>query len=736
MKTVTGAKALLGNRYRLESEVARGAIGAVWRAYDTQANEWVAVKVLRREAAEVPELKDGFLGEAELLAGLEHPSVIRVKNLITDKGVLAIAMELVNGPDLRRRLRADGPLPPAVAAEVLAYVHANGIVHGDVKPGNLLVPTDGGPVKLADFGVARRLDRPAGPTHATPEYVSPEVVAGTTPSPSADVYALGVVLFELICGRSPYRGGSPNEVLRRHADCVAVPPPGMPAALWPVIEACMEIDPRMRPTAASIVGRLRAAEGALDGFEPLPRLPGEAVTFWQRSAELTAPVSAPVRRVDWVPLPTAPTSPGAASAALMMAVPIGELPTEPHGVADLATAPLGLDLYVEPATAPIDADDAPATPPVAVDGDPAAPPVAVDEDPTAPPVAVDVVPATAPVAVDDAPATAPVDVDGDLATTLLGVGGDLADSPVDGDVATAPQGAVEPVTEPHGAGDLAIALPGGPDKFALSDDAAVVFSGESDEVSDDPAADAVAAGAPLWADPDSVAEMIIPSQRAGSPDEPPTVLRFESAAPVDDDEAPTQVVGGAPVPGISDSAEPTGMVAMPAWSASGVPGAAPVSEMPGMPEQIRPAAAGDFEPLSRFAQEEPPTEPHSGDSAKRQRRLLIGAAAGLLVILALAVGGLLLSGGDDKAGGDKKVNTTTPAPAGSGSAAAAPGVSATPEASTAPADPGQTATEPGEKTPTKKPTPNPTPSKTLPGIGDPMPSFPSMPAFPTFPTFG
>ena len=136
----------------------------------------------------------------------------------------------------------------------------------------------------------------------------------------------------------------------------------------------MELDPRMRPAAASIVGRLRVAEGALDGFEPLPRLPAEAVTFWVRSAEQTAPVSAPVRRVDWVPLPTAPTSPAAASAALMMAVPIKDLPTEPNGlplgemptqaqgpgafaasvrqdVADLPTAPNGFDAVdVEPPT--------------------------------------------------------------------------------------------------------------------------------------------------------------------------------------------------------------------------------------------------------------------------------------------------------------------------------------------------------------------------------------------------
>ncbi|MGI5245311.1 protein kinase domain-containing protein [Dactylosporangium sp. CA-139066] len=708
MKTVTGGKTLLGNRYRLESEVARGAIGAVWRAYDTQANEWVAVKILRSEAAEVPELKDGFLGEAELLAGLEHPSVIRVKNLVTDKGVLAIAMELVNGPDLRRRLRAEGPLPPAVAAEVvaqvadaLAYVHANGIVHGDVKPGNLLVPTDGGPVRLADFGVARRLDRPAGPTHATPEYVSPEVVAGATPSPSADVYALGVVLFELICGRSPYRGGSPNEVLRRHADCVAVPPPGMPAALWPVIEACMEIDPRMRPTAASIVGRLRAAEGALDGFEPLPRLPAEAVTFWQRSAEQTAPVQAPVRRVDWVPLPTAPTSPAAASAALMMAVPIGELPTEPHGVADLPTHALP-----EPPTVPHYSTE-PAEPPTQA--------LSAISD------------------LSESPGAAAVAPSGDSATA------DAQVSP--GEPVGASDGAAAEAVA--AGGEVSPGEPVGASEGATAAADAEVSPGEPAEASDDAAAEAVAAGEPLWADPEPVAEMMIPPQRTGSPDEPPTVLRFESAAPSGDEA--TQVVAAssptpassAPVSDISDSAPPTHVIAAPLWPA-GAPNMPRVSEMSGSPDPLRPAVAGDFEPLSQFAEEEPPTEAHTGGTARRQRRLLVGAAAGLLLILGLAVGGLLLSGGDQKAnGGDKKVNATTPAPAGSGSPAAAPGESATPGAGTAPAEPGQTATGPGEKPPTKKPTPNPTPTKTgLPGIGDPMPSFPSMPAFPTFPTFG
>ncbi|HTJ35645.1 MAG TPA: protein kinase [Dactylosporangium sp.] len=747
MKTVTGAKTLLGNRYRLESEVARGAIGAVWRAYDTQANEWVAVKILRPEAAEVPELKDGFLGEAELLAGLEHPSVIRVKNLVTDRGVLAIAMELVAGPDLRRRLRAEGPLPPAVAAEVvaqvadaLAYVHAAGIVHGDVKPGNLLVPTDGGPVRLADFGVARRLDRPAGPTHATPEYVSPEVVAGSIPSPAADVYALGVVLFELICGRSPYRGGSPNEVLRRHADCVAVPPPGMPAALWPVIEACMEIDPRMRPTAASIVGRLRAAEGALDGFEPLPRLPAEAVTFWQRSAEQTAPVQAPVRRVDWVPLPTAPTSPAAASAALMMAVPIGELPTEPHGVADLPTeqhgvADLPTEQYgaVDLSTAAPDVAGLPTFAISDLSGAPAVPDKAALSDATAP----------ADVSANEAPSsgTSPADASADVAFSSGASPADVS-------------------------ADAAPSIGASPDDVSV-DAASSSGSGAADE-SVYVAAEAVAAGAPLWADSAPPADMIVPPQREGSPDEPPTVLRFGAALPAADDEPATQIVSasvsGAPavagvpiaahISEISDmsGAEPTAVVgsyepARPA-AAGGFEAARPTAAggfeaaRPGVAggfEPVRPAVAGDFEPLSQFAEEEPPTQPHSGDAARRQRRVLAGVGGALLLIVVLAVGGvLLLTGGDQKAGGggDKKVNATTPAPAGSGSAGAAPGASTTPETS-APGAPGETATEPGQKTPTKKPTPSPTPTKTgLPGIGDPMPSFPSMPAFPSFPTFG
>jgi serine/threonine-protein kinase len=295
---------------------------------DVSTGAPVAVKLLRAEAGAVPALRQGFRTEAEILAGLDHPSVIRVRDLVPVARGYAIVMDLVRGLDLRRRLQSDGPLPPAVAVEVVAqvadaleYVHGRRIVHGDVKPGNILVPVDGSAVRLADFGVARRQGEAAGTTHATPEYVAPEVVAGATPSPASDMYALGIVLYELLCGRSPFRGGTSAEVLARHASCVAVPPPGMPAAIWPIIAECLELDARLRPRAAAVASQLRAAEAALDGYPALAPLSAETVTWWARSAEQTAPMLIPARRIDWVPMPSAPVSPAAEHSRRLVAVP-------------------------------------------------------------------------------------------------------------------------------------------------------------------------------------------------------------------------------------------------------------------------------------------------------------------------------------------------------------------------------------------------------------------------------
>ncbi len=321
-------------RYELEAEIAKGAIGSVWRALDTATGERVAIKQLRPESAREQDLIDGFLAEARILRELDHPSVVRARDLVRTGGQYALVLDLVNGLDLRRRLLADGPLPPAVAADViaqvadaLAHVHQRGVVHCDVKPGNILVPVDGSPVRLADFGVARRVPwaAPGGEaeraTHATPEYVAPEVVEGEPPMPAADVYALGIVLFELLCGRSPYRGGTASEVLRRHATCVPLRPPGLPEQVWPAIQECMSPDPDQRPSASTVARRMRAALPSLDGLPAATALGPDVVTWWPRSVEETAPVPAARRRVTWIPASDAPVSPASGYLVAVPAVP-------------------------------------------------------------------------------------------------------------------------------------------------------------------------------------------------------------------------------------------------------------------------------------------------------------------------------------------------------------------------------------------------------------------------------
>ena len=380
-------ESLLDGRYRLEDEIARGAIGSVRRATDTVTGQPVAVKVLRPEAALEPQLVRAFIAEAEILAELDHPSIVRPHDFVAQDGQHALVMDLVEGEDLRRRVRRDGPVPPAVAAnlvaqvaDALAYLHGRGIVHGDIKPGNLLVPADGGQVRLADFGVARRISGDADlATHATPEYVSPEVVAGGKPSPAADVYALGIVLFELLCGRSPFRGGPPTQVLSRHGRCTPVPPPGLPPVVWPVIEACLAPAPQDRPEARFLAARLRGVEPALDGVAALPRLSPEQVTWWPRPAGATTATVPVGRSVSWVPLRAAPVSPASAYAGRMVAIPVASLATDPgtdHDSADLgfagpgpgpgatATLPAGLDA-VDLGT-PVPVPPAPVSVPVAL----------------------------------------------------------------------------------------------------------------------------------------------------------------------------------------------------------------------------------------------------------------------------------------------------------------------------------------------------------------------------------
>ncbi|MGH3739426.1 MAG: protein kinase domain-containing protein, partial [Micromonosporaceae bacterium] len=319
---------VLAGRYQLEAEIARGAIGTVWRAHDLTTGEPVAVKVLLPDTAQDPDVVKGLLDEAEILAQLNHPSIVGARDFVAN-GLHALVMDLVEGVDVRQRLRDQGPLRSsevagigAQIADALASVHAAGILHGDVKPGNIMVPANGGPAKLGDFGVARRVQLPDTVTHATPEYVAPEVVEGIKPTPASDVYSLGMVLYEMVCGRSPYRGGSVTEVIERHAGCAPVQPAGMPDELWELVRHCVELNPALRPSAEQVAARLRTLAPTLVGRPAAAMLPEYAVTYRPRLMDPAAEPLSPA-----APGAVAPTSPGPVSATPASVAPFSAAPS-------------------------------------------------------------------------------------------------------------------------------------------------------------------------------------------------------------------------------------------------------------------------------------------------------------------------------------------------------------------------------------------------------------------------
>jgi tRNA A-37 threonylcarbamoyl transferase component Bud32 len=268
-----------GERYRLVRRIAAGGMGEVWEADDTVLGRRVALKVLVEELANDHRATRRFVREARATARLDHPNVARVYDFGRHGGAPFLVMELLEGETLAHRVAA-GPLPPAEAARVAAAVadaldaaHQRGIVHRDVKPSNVMLTPDGD-VKVMDFGIAAAADETHSTTgsglYATVAYVSPERVAGRPATPASDVYSLGAVLYELLCGRPPFTGGPPALVARAHLQDPPVPvrqlAPWVPARLAEACEAALAKDPARRPSsAAAFASRLRAAAAAVAG---------------------------------------------------------------------------------------------------------------------------------------------------------------------------------------------------------------------------------------------------------------------------------------------------------------------------------------------------------------------------------------------------------------------------------------------------------------------------------------
>ncbi|MFH8575976.1 serine/threonine protein kinase [Streptomyces zaomyceticus] len=275
----------IGSRYTTHQILGRGSAGTVWLGEGPEGP--VAVKLLREDLASDQELVGRFVQERTALLGLDHPRVVKVRDLVVDGNDLALVMDLVRGTDLRTRLDRERRLAPEAAvaiiadvADALAAAHAAGVVHRDVKPENILLDMEGPlgpggahPALLTDFGVAKLIDTP-GRTKATriigtPDYLAPEIVEGLPPRAAVDIYALATVLYELLAGFTPFGGGHPGAVLRRHVTETVVPLPGIPEELWQLIVQCLAKAPASRLRASELAARLKDVLPLLKGIPPL-----------------------------------------------------------------------------------------------------------------------------------------------------------------------------------------------------------------------------------------------------------------------------------------------------------------------------------------------------------------------------------------------------------------------------------------------------------------------------------
>jgi eukaryotic-like serine/threonine-protein kinase len=254
---------MLGERYQLQDPIGRGGMATIYRGLDLHMDRVVAIKVLRDVYSSDPKFVKRFELEAKAALTLQHPNIVQVYDYGQSNGDYFIVMELVEGTDLRRYLRSRGILDVdrvvIIAHDValgLGAAHRRNIVHRDVKPQNILVGRKGA-IKLTNFCIATVYEdinaerlRTTGTTLGTVQYYAPEQAQGEIISPTADVYALGIVMYEILTGRPPFDGDTPVAVAMQHIQDAPVPPSQYNSSILPALEEiilrCLEKVPEMR----------------------------------------------------------------------------------------------------------------------------------------------------------------------------------------------------------------------------------------------------------------------------------------------------------------------------------------------------------------------------------------------------------------------------------------------------------------------------------------------------------
>lgn len=327
---------LLDGRYRIGSRIARGGMASVYEATDMRLDRTVAVKVMHAGMGDDDEFAARFVREARAAARLSHPNVVAVFDQGTDGDAVFLAMELVDGHTLRDVIRKESPMPPAKALALiepvlsaLAAAHRASLIHRDVKPENVLIATDpnsgASRIKVADFGLARAISAETqhtatgGVLIGTVSYLAPELVVDGRADARADVYAAGVVLYELLTGTKPHEGESPIQVAYKHVHEDVPPPsrlvPGIPPYVDALVARATARDRTQRPADAAVllhqVHRVSQAlgEGVVDDPDLTSDLTPLMTHFREDTTEVPADeVSEPTTFLQTTP-PPPPTPP-------------------------------------------------------------------------------------------------------------------------------------------------------------------------------------------------------------------------------------------------------------------------------------------------------------------------------------------------------------------------------------------------------------------------------------------
>ncbi len=250
---------VLNGRYRLLAQQGSGGMAVIYRAIDHELGRTVAIKILRPSLTNDPAFLARFRNEARSVANLTHPNIVTVHDVGSDGQTYYIVMEFVEGQDLKKIIKSEGPLPPERALRLaiqichgIGFAHRAGLVHADVKPQNILVTRED-VVKVTDFGIAQALnDANPGEKQSvvwgSPHYFAPEQARGEKPTPAADVYSIGIVMFELLTGRLPYTGANQQELALAH--------------IRDRVPMVTEFNPNVSPTLANIVYKVMSKEPA------------------------------------------------------------------------------------------------------------------------------------------------------------------------------------------------------------------------------------------------------------------------------------------------------------------------------------------------------------------------------------------------------------------------------------------------------------------------------------------